>query len=114
MTNRITGLIERYEERIEKLGGVGLDGRPTDSLHDEMRLTMSEFVKYQELQASAHASELITTDEAMTVYRALGGESFNPDWPKGTSLGTKVAITQLMGELVSMRIKAKTKTLEEV
>ena len=37
----------------------------------------------------------------------LGGETFQPNWPKGTSLATKVAITQVMGELLQREIKTK-------
>ena len=105
MANRIADLIGRYETRIAKLNGIGLDGRPLDRMHDEMKLAPDEFVQYQNLQAQAHAEGVLTTDEAQTVYIALGGEVFNPDWPDGTSLATKTAITQLMGELVTRRIK---------
>ena len=107
MTNRIADLIGRYETRIEKLGGVGLDGRPLETMHEEMKLSMDEFVQYQNLQAGAHAQGIITTEEAQTVYIALGGECFNPDWPEGTSLGTKTAITQVMMELIERRIKGR-------
>ena len=105
MANRIADLIGRYETRIAKLNGIGLDGRPLDRMHDEMKLAPDEFVQYQNLQAQAHAEGVLTTDEAQTVYIALGGEVFNPDWPDGTSLATKTAITQLMGELLTRRIK---------
>ncbi len=97
--NRITDLIAAYEVRIAKLNGVGLDGRPIEALHDDMKLEHYEFVWYQNLQARAHAMGTITTQEAQTLYNALGGEYFQPDWPEGTSLATKTAITQIMLEL---------------
>ena len=107
MANRIADLIGQCETRIEKLGGVGVDGRPLEAMHDEMKLSMAEFVQYQNLQAGAHAQGLITTAEAQTVYIALGGEAFHPDWPEGTSLGTKTAITQLMLELIERRVQGR-------
>ena len=107
MGNRIADLIGRYETRIAKLNGVGLDGRPVDRVHDEMKLSLDEFVQYQNLQAQAHAQGILTPAEAQTVYLALGGEGFNPDWPTGTSLGTKVAITHLMGELLNLKLHAR-------
>jgi hypothetical protein len=111
VANRIADLIGRYEARIAGLNGVGVDGRPVDSLHDEMKLSMDEFVQFQNMQASAHAQGIITTEEAQTVYIALGGECFNPDWPEGTSLGTKTAITQLMLELIERRVKGRRGTV---
>ena len=106
MANRIADLIGRYETRIAKLNGIGLNGRPLDQMHGEMKLALDEFVQYQNLQAQAHAQGILTTDEAQTVYIALGGESFNPDWPDGTSLATKTAITQLMGELITSKLNS--------
>jgi len=111
VANRIADLIGQYEARIEKLGGVGLDGRPLETMHEEMKLSMAEFVQFQNLQAGAHAQGLITTEEAQTVYISLGGESFHPDWPEGTSLGTKTAITQFMMELIERRIKGRRGTV---
>jgi len=107
MANRIADLIGRYETRIEKLNGVGLNGRPVESLHEDMKLSMYEFVQFQNMQASAHAQGIISTDEAQTIYIALGGEEYHPDWPEGTSLATKTAITQTMMELIERRIKAQ-------
>ena len=110
MTNRIKDLIGRNEARIEKLGGengIGLNGKPLALQHDAMKLIMSEFIQFQILQASAHAQGILSTAEAQTIYIALGGERFQPNWPKGTSLATKVAITQIMGELLQREIKTK-------
>ena len=108
MTNRVADLIGRYEIRIEKLGGedgIGLDGRPVAKLHDDMALTWNEFRQFQNLQAESHAQGLLSIDEASIIYHALGGESFSPNWAPGTSVATKTAITQIMGELIQRRIK---------
>jgi hypothetical protein len=111
VANRIADLIGRNEARIAALNGVGLDGRPLEAMHEEMKLSMAEFVQFQNLQAGAHAQGIITTAEAQTVYIALGGECFNPDWPEGTSLATKTAITQLMMELLERRVKGRRGTV---
>ena len=110
MANRIKDLITRYQDRIDRLGGedaIGLDGeKRIGDMHADMALSFQEFVSFQNLQASAHASGTISFNEAMTVYRTLGGETYRGDWPTDTSLAAKTAITQLMGELVSARIKS--------
>ena len=111
MANRIADLIGRNEARIADLNGVGVDGRPVESLHDEMKLSLEEFVQFQNMQASAFVQGLLTTEEAQTVYIALGGECFSPDWPEGTSLGTKTAITQVMLELIERRVKGRRGTV---
>jgi hypothetical protein len=107
MANRIADLIGRYETRIAKLNGVGLDGRPVESLHEDMKLSFEEFHQYQNMQASAFAQQLLTTEEAQTIYIALGGEEYHPNWPEGTSLATKTAITQTMMGLLERRIKGR-------
>ena len=68
---------------------------------------MIEFIQFKNQQASDHAQGLLSTAEAQTIYIALGGETFQPNWPKGTSLATKSAITQIMGELLERSIKTK-------
>jgi hypothetical protein len=106
MGNRIEACIERYEERIRKQGPVGLNGVPVESLHESNALSFQEFVDFQSLQSRAHASGKITTAEASTVYASLGGEVYRGDWPEGTSLATKVAINQLMAELLGVKLTA--------
>lgn len=101
--NRVEDYIARAQKRIDAFGGesgMGMNGKPIASLHETNALTLADFLAFQNLQASAHVMGRITTEEAMTVYHALGGEAFIGDWPKGTSLATKIAITRLMGELL--------------
>ena len=101
---RIDGLIEK---------GVDLQGKPIEEalkkLDREMGLTFSDHFDYQNLQARAHASGQLTTEEAQTVYIALGEvmSSKNGGWQPHVDLPMKVIITQLMAEILSIRIKEK-------
>ena len=98
--NRVSSAITRYDERVAKLNGVGLNGKPVDSLHEAMRLTHRDFVDYQYVQAQGHALGIISPAEAQTIYLALGGEVYHPDWSSGTSIGAKTAITQFISEIL--------------
>ena len=102
MGNRVTAAIARCEARIQAMGGIAKDGSRLDDLHAKNRLALDEFVAYQNTQALAHATGKISSDEAATVYGALGGESYHGDWPKGTSLAVKMVVTQLMGDLLGV------------
>jgi hypothetical protein len=101
--NRITAAIGRYQTRIDGFGGEdanGLSGKRIGDMHTDMALSFQEFIAFQNAQARAHASGKLSADEAMTVYRALGGEVYKGDWPDGTTLAAKVTLTQLMSELI--------------
>ena len=108
MANRILDAAARYTDRIEKQrdAGVSLDGKPIgpalDALDEAMALTFSEHAAFQNAQAQAHAGGRITTDEAQTVYVALGESvsSKNGGWAKHVELPLKVTITQLISELI--------------
>lgn len=108
MANRILDAAARYAGRIEtqRKAGVSLDGKPIgpalERLDENMALTHSEHYAFQTAQAQAHAGGRITTDEARTVYVALGESmsSSNGGWGKHVELPLKVAITQLISELI--------------
>ena len=100
--NRVTAAIGRAEARIKALNGVGLNGKSLSQVDKDDTLALDEFVAYQNAQALAHATGKLTTEEAQTVYMALGGESYHGDWPKGTSLAGKIVVAQLMGELLGV------------
>lgn len=107
--NRIAAAIARMQKRLDDMGGeengVGLNGKPLKSLHETNRLSFEDFQGYQNAQALAHATGLISAEEAQIVYTALGGEVFHPDWAKGTSLATKMVVTQLIGELLKRQAR---------
>ncbi len=103
MPNRILAVAAKNQSVIDGLGGetgIGLTGKPIAALHEDMKLSLVEFVSFQNAQAHAFASGRITQEESTTVYRALGGEGFGGDWPKATSLAMKITITTLMGQLI--------------
>jgi hypothetical protein len=113
-TNRIDAAIGRQQGRIDALieKGVDLQGQPIEAslenMDDTMALTVHEHAEFQKQQARANAMGTLNTDEALTIYNALG-EWHNADnggWQDGVSLATKVIITQAMGELLERRIKA--------
>jgi hypothetical protein len=108
-TNRIDAAIGRQQGRIDKLieSGVDLRGNPIEasleSLDQTMALTVADHADFQNQQARAAAMGKLNTDEALTIYAALG-ESHNPDnggWEYGVNLATKVIVTQIISELLS-------------
>lgn len=69
-----------------------------------------EHFSYQQAQSQAHASGVISTEDAQIVYMALGetyaGEDSNGGWQPHVSTAAKVAILKLMEELISLRLAA--------
>lgn len=106
--NRVQAAIDRYDQKIKAMGGeengTGLNGAPISGLRAKNRLELIDFVDYQNVQIKAFVEGKLSQEEAMTVHCALGGENYVGDWPKGTSLGTIMAITQLIGELVGVKV----------
>ena len=110
--NRILASAERNKQRIQGFidKGVDLRGEPImeslERLDEGMALSFSDHVGYQEAQARAHDSGRITTDEAQTVYLALGEgmSSENGGWQEHVTLPLKLAITQVVGELMGVEI----------
>ena len=113
--NRIVKGASNYQKRIDECleKGVDLQGKPIEEalkkLDKEMGLTFSDHFDYQNLQARAHASGKISADEARTIYAALGEvmNSDNGGWQPHVDLAMKTVITQVIQELLSIRIKEK-------
>tara|TARA_Y100000310_G_scaffold293388_1_gene322939 strand:- start:491 stop:805 length:315 start_codon:yes stop_codon:yes gene_type:complete len=103
MTNRVTKYVAMVQTKIEQLGDTALDGTSWEQADADMAITDYERVAYQNAQSRAFASGTLTQDEAMTAYRAIGeaGSANNGNWPANTTYAMKVAITALMGELVT-------------
>jgi hypothetical protein len=113
-SNRIDAAIERQQGRIDKLieSGVDLKGQPIEAslqnMDNTMALTVKDHADFQKCQSRANAMGTLNTDEALTIYNALG-EWHNADnggWQDGVTLAAKVIVTQAMGELLERRIKA--------
>ena len=111
-SNRIDAAIERQQGRIDKLieSGVDLKGQPIEAslqnMDETLALTVQEHADFQNQQARANAMGTLNTDEALTIYAALG-EWHNADnggWQDGVILAAKVIITHAMGELLERRI----------
>ena len=108
-SNRIDAAIERQQARIDALieGGVDLKGQPIApslaNMDATMALTAKEHADFQNQQSRAAAMGKLSTDEALTIYHALG-EWHNGDnggWQDGVTLATKVIITQVVSDLLS-------------
>ena len=113
--NRIVKGASNYQKRIDECLEKGVDhqGKPIDealeTLAKTMALSFTDHFEFQNLQAQAHASGKISADEARTIYAALGEvmNSDNGGWQPHVDLAMKAMITQIMRELVSIRIKEK-------
>jgi len=102
--DRLSAMIEVSREKIKEVEA----DKPgmAANLDKELAVDFEEHFKYQQLQAEFHAAGRLTPDAAQIVYVALGeiGDSDNGGWAAGTDLATKVIVTQLMGELLRLKL----------
>ena len=78
------------------------------SLEATLAVDFKDHFDYQQLQANAFAMGKISLRDAQICYIALGevwNES-NGGFSKGTDLATKAIVTQLMGELLNVKVGA--------
>lgn len=99
-------------QKVDRSGPIG----DLERLEADLALAPFEHAAYQTAQVRAHARGVLSTAEALTVYRALGdypsseGDSdrfdapmpdpSNGGWAAETDLATKVTVTTLMGSLI--------------
>jgi hypothetical protein len=102
---------EAYENNTQKIldGGVNVKtGVPFDiaKVDKNLDLIFEEHFAFQNAQARAHASGIISTEVAQVIYNALGEvmASENGGWQPNVSTARKQAITQLMSELIARRV----------
>jgi hypothetical protein len=102
--NRIETAIARVRETFATL-----PADKVESVDTSLALDFGEHFEYQEVQARAHVSGKLSTDEAQIVYAALGevGSASNGGWAAGTDTATKYAVTLVIGELLKARIAAR-------
>ena len=95
---RITELLPRVAE---------LSPEKRHTLDATLTLDASEYVAYQKLQASAHASGRITSAEAQAVYLALINWNSTATATSNSiaTTATRIVVTQLMRELLEESIK---------
>ena len=103
MPNRLADYAIMVQSKLDKLGDQTLvPGKSMADFEADMSLSMEDFIGYQNAQSRAFASGKLTFDESQSAYIALGGEIFHGDWPSGTSLATKIAVTRMIGELLKV------------
>lgn len=95
--NRIAAAVAKAQTKLDTL-----EPAAVAELDSTLAVEFDEHFAFQRAQSHAHAAGIITADEAMIVYRALGelGSSKNGGWAAGTTTATKVAVTMAMGELL--------------
>lgn len=105
-TNRVLDLIEKRRGQIAN--GVKPDGSPITvdlvAFEKTLDLSLEEFVAFQNIKSRAQVLGKINLDEAMTIYAALG-EGGN--WAADTDLATKLIVTQIMEELITMQLAGR-------
>ena len=102
MANRVTKLAAIVRTKLK-------DVKDTTELENGMAVSFGDHFQFQETQARAHASGKLTLDEAQTVYMALGEvmSTKNGGWKDHVDLALKVAITQMVAEILAERIGMK-------
>lgn len=108
--NRVLDRIEDLRDKLNR--GVQNDGVTpiTADLVEFERTLDNDFethFRFQTLQSEAAAMGKLNTNEAMTIYTALGEVPAADGWAEGTDLATKVIVTQIMGELITWRRKLR-------
>lgn len=80
-----------------------IDALPTQgriALSKTLTLDLDEYVKFQNLQAGAHASGRLSVDEAQTIYLALKNWLADERDTGAATIAARFVVTQLMGELL--------------
>ena len=97
--NKVTNAIERMKLKIKEKN---LSSEMMDKLNKQLDMELEEYVKFQELKNIAMMDNMLTLDETNTIYKYLGNtlEHFN-----NQPLEVKVVLTQILKELLDMRIK---------
>ena len=109
MANRIKDKVAKFEDCLTR--GVRVDnGQPTDpqavaTMDTETVFDFEEFVKFNNLNVAAHLKGLTTDEESQYIYDTLG--EGGPDKINKASLATRLVFTQILGELLNLRIKGK-------
>lgn len=96
--------LEKFRDEIQ----AKLDALPTekvDKIDKELDIDWQEHYTYQNCQAAAHVEQVISTDEASFMFRALGQTQSgnNGGWAKGVDTATKFTVTKMIQELLGRR-----------
>ena len=72
-----------------------------DALDADLNISMAEYVVFQQSKSEFQAGGVISCDEAMTIYAALG---FGPGHFNMQDLATKVVLTGILEEMLARKI----------
>jgi hypothetical protein len=103
--NKITSAIAKAQQSLEI---IVKEGKKTQEELDKMSVTfnlpLDEYVRFQELKSLASVTNIITLDEAQTIYEYLGE---SPDTFNSQPLAVKLVLTKLFSELLSFSFSQK-------
>jgi hypothetical protein len=102
--NRVQHSIEIAREHL-----TGCTPEQIARTDETLALDFNEHFSYQEIQARAHVSGKLSTEEAQIIYAALGevGSSANGGWSAGVDTATKYAVTLTIQALLKQRIAGR-------
>ena len=102
MPNRILAKIATLKQKLS-------DIEPELLADTDLRMVFDaeEVLTLQNLKSQACEAGILTTEEGMTVYRLLGGETCMPDHINKQELAERYALTLLLKDLVGMEIARK-------
>lgn len=101
--DKLNGHIATVQDKL-----LALDESKRAEVDEGMALTFEDHFRFQQMQAEAHVSGLLSTEAAQLIYVTLGevGSPRNGGWAADATTAQKVTITQLMGELLERRLAA--------
>lgn len=100
-TNRIVESITAMRAQIEKRISDGIATRKqVAEAAGKMDMDYTEWSLFQDTKSLAHASGLLTAEEAQTVYAVLGG---SPEEFNSNDAGTKAVMTKLFAQLLQWK-----------
>ncbi len=95
--NRVAASVEQVHARFVVLDPeTVMDAADAAGIDPEIHATMCKYF------ALAHASQILSRDEANTLRQITGPEGLG-DWPAGTTLAEKVVAMKLATELGALR-----------
>jgi hypothetical protein len=107
MTAQKNRLAERISLLQARIDAGEIEQEKLDKLEESLKTDTSDLIQYQDLQALAHASGVINFEEAQQIYRLLGGEAPAAEKWDQLSIPEKVAVTQMMDELLDWRLSQR-------
>lgn len=92
-------LIEKMQEALDEATQAERDSAETAADDVDYR----ELAMYQDVQSKSYVNGILALDDANLIYTSVGPGCSVEHWRKN-SLATKIAITMLIGHLVSLNL----------